>query len=100
MGVTKYLREAWKKPDNEVLKKRMIEWRTGESIVRNRNTFDLCEAAYTPIGYESPIWFLVSGNTTGIVIPGEEPPLVISITSSATSERLRKYFMSLWKNRG
>ncbi len=34
MGLTKYLREAWKKPDMKLLRERMIEWRTGDSIVR------------------------------------------------------------------
>ncbi|MFA5060789.1 MAG: 50S ribosomal protein L15e [Candidatus Pacearchaeota archaeon] len=34
MGTTKYLREAWKKPDVKVLRERMIEWRKGESVVR------------------------------------------------------------------
>ena len=32
MGVTKYLREAWKKPDKEVLRARMVEWRKSEAI--------------------------------------------------------------------
>lgn len=32
MGVMKYLREAWKKPDEKVLRERMIEWRKGTSI--------------------------------------------------------------------
>ena len=34
MGLTKYLREAWKKPDKEILRNRMIEWRAGETIVK------------------------------------------------------------------
>ena len=51
MGVTKYLREAWKKPDNEVLKKRMIEWRTGESIVRVENPLRLDRAR--ALGYKA-----------------------------------------------
>lgn len=34
MGITKYLREAWKRPDEKVLRDRMIQWRQGESIVR------------------------------------------------------------------
>ena len=29
-----YLKQAWKKPDAETLRKRMIEWRAGEAIVR------------------------------------------------------------------
>ncbi|MEM4330921.1 MAG: 50S ribosomal protein L15e, partial [Candidatus Pacearchaeota archaeon] len=34
MGVAKYLREAWKKPDEKVLRERMKEWRKENSIVR------------------------------------------------------------------
>jgi large subunit ribosomal protein L15e len=34
MGITKYIRDAWKKPDMKLLRERMIEWRKGESIVR------------------------------------------------------------------
>jgi large subunit ribosomal protein L15e len=34
MGITKYLREAWKKPDKILLRERMIQWRKGETIVR------------------------------------------------------------------
>jgi large subunit ribosomal protein L15e len=33
-GLAHYLREAWKKPDAETLRKRMIEWRATDSIVR------------------------------------------------------------------
>ena len=32
MGLTKYLQQAWKKPDVKLLRERMIEWRKGESI--------------------------------------------------------------------
>ena len=71
---------------------------TNESILKNRNAFDLCEAKYLPTGYENPIWFVVGGDTTGIIIPGEEPPLIIAITSPSTSERMRKYFLSLWES--
>ncbi len=34
MGVAKYLRNAWKKPDIKLLRARMIEWRRGEAIVK------------------------------------------------------------------
>lgn len=34
MGIAKYLREAWKKPDMEILRARMIGWRAGDAIVR------------------------------------------------------------------
>lgn len=32
MGLVKYLREAWKKPDKAILRSRMIEWRKSGSI--------------------------------------------------------------------
>ena len=34
MGIAKYLRDAWKKPDIKVLRARMIDWRKGEAIVK------------------------------------------------------------------
>ena len=34
MGITQYLREAWKKPDIKTLRERMIAWRASESIVK------------------------------------------------------------------
>ena len=34
MGITKYLREAWKKPDVKLLRTRMIEWRKSGAITR------------------------------------------------------------------
>jgi len=34
MGVTKYLREAWKKPDVKTIRARMIEWRKTDTIVK------------------------------------------------------------------
>ena len=34
MGLTKYLRKAWRKPDVKVLRERMIEWRKGNTIVK------------------------------------------------------------------
>jgi large subunit ribosomal protein L15e len=34
MGLVKYLREAWKKPDVKLLRERMIEWRKSGSITK------------------------------------------------------------------
>ena len=33
-GLMHYLREAWKKPDMEVLRSRMIEWRRSNAVVK------------------------------------------------------------------
>jgi large subunit ribosomal protein L15e len=34
MSLTKYLREAWKKPDTKLLRARMTEWRKSDAIVK------------------------------------------------------------------
>ena len=34
MGIAKYLREAWKKPDKKILRVRMIEWRKAGVITK------------------------------------------------------------------
>ena len=34
MSLTKYLRDAWKKPDVKVLRTRMIEWRKADAITK------------------------------------------------------------------
>ena len=36
-GLAYYLRQAWKKPDKETLRQRMIEWRASEAVVRVEN---------------------------------------------------------------
>jgi large subunit ribosomal protein L15e len=51
MGLTKYLRELWKKPDTETLRKRMIEWRAGESIVKVEKPLRLDRAR--ALGYKA-----------------------------------------------
>lgn len=51
MGLAKYLREAWKNPDTETLRKRMIEWRASKSIVRVENPLRLDRAH--SLGYKA-----------------------------------------------
>jgi len=51
MGLAKYLREVWKKPDAEELRKRMIEWRAGGSVVRVENPLRLDRAH--SLGYKA-----------------------------------------------
>ena len=51
MGITKYLRAAWKKPDVRTLRERMIEWRKGESIVRVEKPLRLDRAR--SLGYKA-----------------------------------------------
>jgi large subunit ribosomal protein L15e len=50
-GLAYYLRQAWKKPDTETLRKRMIEWRHGEAFVRVEKPLRLDKAR--ALGYKA-----------------------------------------------
>ena len=69
---------------------------TPPHILENRNTMPLCEAKYLPLQTEMPMWFNVSGDSVGIVVPSENPPLAFLIKSAKTAEALKKYFDYLW----
>lgn len=51
MGLVKYLREAWKKPDVKILRARMIEWRKGSSITKVEKPLRLDRAR--SLGYKA-----------------------------------------------
>lgn len=51
MGLTKYLREAWRKPDKKVSRERMIGWRKSESIVKVERPLNLARAK--ALGYKA-----------------------------------------------
>jgi hypothetical protein len=42
------------------------------------------------------MWFNISDDSVGIVVPSEEPPLSFLIRSEKTAEALKKYFDYLW----
>lgn len=50
-GLTYYLRQAWKKPDRETLRKRMIEWRKSNTIERVEKPLRLDRAR--SLGYKA-----------------------------------------------
>lgn len=50
-GLYHYIQQAWKKPDMETLRKRMVEWRAGESIVRVEKPLRLDRAR--ALGYKA-----------------------------------------------
>jgi len=51
MGLAKYLRMAWRKPDVKVLRERMIEWRKGNAVVNVEKPLRLDRAR--SLGYKA-----------------------------------------------
>ena len=56
-GVYQYIREAWKKPDKETLRKRMIDWRASESVMKVDKPLRLDKAR--TLGYKAKKGFVV-----------------------------------------
>jgi large subunit ribosomal protein L15e len=56
-GMYHYLREAWKKPNPQLLKERMIEWRKGNSIVTVEKPLRLDRAR--SLGYKAKKGFVI-----------------------------------------
>jgi large subunit ribosomal protein L15e len=57
MSLTKYLREAWKKPDKKVLRARMTEWRKSDAVVKLEKPLRLDRAR--ALGYKAKKGVLV-----------------------------------------
>ena len=51
MAIAKYLRQAWKKPDKEILRQRMIKWRKENNIVKVEKPLRLDRAR--ALGYKA-----------------------------------------------
>jgi len=57
-GMYHYIREAWKKPDSATLRKRMIDWRASESIVKVDKPLRLDRAR--ALGYKDKKGFVIA----------------------------------------
>ncbi len=57
-GMYHYIREAWKKPDEKILRERMIEWRKSQVVVRVDKPLRLDRAR--ALGYKDKIGFSVA----------------------------------------
>jgi large subunit ribosomal protein L15e len=56
-GMYHYIRNAWKSPDPEVLRKRMIDWRAGNAVVKVEKPLRLDKAR--ALGYKAKKGFVV-----------------------------------------
>lgn len=57
-GLTHYLRKAWKKPDVNLLRERMIEWRSSNAVVKVDKPLRLDRAH--SLGYKAKKGFIVA----------------------------------------
>jgi sugar-specific transcriptional regulator TrmB len=67
-----------------------------KDVLRNRNSYKLCEARYMPIKIDAPAYFMIYADTSVIVIASEEP-LAIEIVSKEIADSFRRYFEEFWR---
>ncbi len=57
-GLSYYLKQAWKKPDEKILRQRMIEWRKSNAIVKVNKPLRLDRAH--SLGYKAKKGFVMA----------------------------------------
>ena len=75
---------------------------TDPEILKNRNSFPLCEARYMPVPMKTPAWFVVYEDVVGIFLQKQElvnvrQEVAILITNKGIAESFEPYFEDLWK---
>ena len=68
-----------------------------DSVLRNRNSFKLCDARRMPINVDTPAWILGYKNVTVIGLPFTEKPLAFEIINKEVADSFRNYFEWFWK---
>ena len=65
-GLMHYLREAWKKPDEKLMRERTLEWRKGNSIERVERPLRLDRAK--SLGYSAKPGFVVVSTNVNVIL--------------------------------
>lgn len=69
---------------------------TPKETLKQRNSYDDCDARYMPIPVETPSWILIYKDVTVIILPGEEP-MSIEINNAGIANSFKQYFEAFWK---
>ncbi len=70
---------------------------TDPEVLRNRNSYEGCDARYMPTSVDSPTWIM---GYKDVVIIGmaSASPITIEIVNEEIAQSFRNYFESFWKN--
>jgi len=69
---------------------------TSKDILKNRNSYKLCDARYMPTDIKTPAYFLIYKDTIMIAVPSENP-IAIEIISQEIADAFEAYFQEFWK---
>jgi sugar-specific transcriptional regulator TrmB len=69
---------------------------TDKEVLKNRNSYKLCDARYMPTDIKTPAWFGTYKDTLMISVPSENP-ITIEIISQEIADAFEAYFQEFWK---
>jgi sugar-specific transcriptional regulator TrmB len=69
---------------------------TDAEILKERNSFAMCDARYMPTDVRPPTYILVYKDTTMMAIPSKDP-LAIEIINQEIADSFKVYFNEFWK---
>ena len=69
---------------------------TSRETLKQRNSYNDCDARYMPIPVETPSWILIYDSITVIILPGNEP-MAIEINNEKITDSFKQYFNAFWK---
>lgn len=97
-----YYHAYWKKDHQKRekfgIKCRMLYNSKVEDVVlRNRNSFKLCDARRMPMDVDTPAWILGYKDVTVIGLPFSDQPFAFEIVNQAVADSFRNYFEWFWK---
>jgi len=92
----------WQKDHQERVKrgikaKLLYNKNVSDDVLKNRNSFKLCDARRMPTDINTPSWILIYKDTVLIAIPESENPLAIEIVNKDIAESFSLYFRDLWE---
>lgn len=70
---------------------------TDPKILKNRNSYEGCDARYMPIKIDTPAWFMGYKDVAVIGFPAEKP-VTLEIVNKEIADSFKAYFDEFWKN--
>ncbi|NIO23280.1 MAG: hypothetical protein GTN38_04615 [Candidatus Aenigmarchaeota archaeon] len=94
--------EYWKKDHLRRVKagikcRLLYEQGTDPKILKNRNSYEGCEARYMPLKVKTPSWVFGYKDVTVMGIPRGKNPMAIEILNKEVALSFSNYFEALWK---
>jgi sugar-specific transcriptional regulator TrmB len=87
-----------KQRDKEGIKNRMLFNRgTDPKILKNRNSYKLCQARYMNSDIKTQSWILIYKEVSQIYLQDKKKPIVLEIINKQIAETFKAYFEDYWK---